>query len=186
MSVTLLTPPAIEPVSLEDAKAWLRVDTPDEDALIGGLIAAARGVVEQHARQCLVQQGWRVTLAGWPMDGVIRLPLAPVKTVEHVRIKTSASSEMLLSAEAYRLDAARGVLVLVAAPPQPGVPTGGIEIDITCGFGPAADDVPAPLRLAIRQLTARWYEHRGDGAGPDQTLPDDLAPLLAAYRAPRL
>lgn len=186
MSVTLLTPPATEPVSLEQAKAWLRVDTPDEDELIAGLIVAARGVIEQQARKCLLAQSWRITLDHWPDDGVIRLPLAPVMAVDAIRVKTSATGETLLASTGYRLDAARGLVLITAAPPLPAVMIGGIEIDVTCGYGATATDVPGPLRLAMRLMIARWYEHRGDGAGPEQTLPEELAPLMASFRAPRL
>jgi len=46
------TPPA-EPVTLAQAKAWLRVESgDDEDALIAGLIAAARMRAEAHTGRC--------------------------------------------------------------------------------------------------------------------------------------
>ena len=41
MPVTLITPAADAPVTLEDVKAWCRVDFTDQDELVESLIAAA-------------------------------------------------------------------------------------------------------------------------------------------------
>ena len=46
MSVTTLTPPASEPVSLAEAKTLLRIDAADEDTLLASLIVTARHTVE--------------------------------------------------------------------------------------------------------------------------------------------
>nr|DAJ51212.1 MAG TPA: Head Tail Connector Protein [Caudoviricetes sp.] len=41
-------------ISLTEAKAWLRVDTDDEDALITSLINAATGLVEARLRRPVI------------------------------------------------------------------------------------------------------------------------------------
>ena len=64
-------------------------------------------------------------------------------------------------------------LVMLAPPSAPGRAASGIEIDLRAGFGEDAKSIPPPLRLAVRLLAARWFEHRGDepDAARDAPLP---------------
>lgn len=72
MNSYLLTPPTAEPVSVADAKLALRIDGSEFDALLPGLIAAARQVAEQETGRLFVQQTWRTEFADWPAsDDVI-------------------------------------------------------------------------------------------------------------------
>ena len=45
-ALQLITPPAVEPVVLADAKLFLRLDTAADDAMVTALIVAARRRVE--------------------------------------------------------------------------------------------------------------------------------------------
>ncbi len=68
MTAALITAPALEPVSLADAKAHLRLDSDDDDQLITAAIVAARVHVEALTRRLLIEQGWRVYLDQWPRE----------------------------------------------------------------------------------------------------------------------
>jgi len=77
MSLTLNTPPAAEPVTLADAKAHLKVDSTDDDALIASLITAARARAEWHTGRALVTQSWTLWLDAWPQRGIIEIDVRP-------------------------------------------------------------------------------------------------------------
>jgi uncharacterized phiE125 gp8 family phage protein len=95
MSLQLLAPPAAEPVTLAEAKAHLKLDTSDEDALVAALITAARARAEWHTGRAFVTQRWRLRLDAWPQQGVIELPLPPLVSVEDL-------AELELAREAIR------------------------------------------------------------------------------------
>jgi len=82
------------------------------------------------------------------------------------------------------LDAGHSMLVFAPwALPQAGRIAAGIELDLMAGYGDAAGDVPEPLRQAIRQLVAYWYDNRGLAAvGAVTALPTTVAALIAPYR----
>ncbi len=85
MSAFLLIAPAIEPLSLGEAKLFLRVEHGDDDAVIAALVAAARAHIEALTRRCLITQTWRHVRDAWPADGRIRLRLGPIRSIAAVR-----------------------------------------------------------------------------------------------------
>lgn len=189
MSQTLLVGPASEPLSLSEAKDWLRVEATDEDDLVSTLIVSARLLVEQNTRRLLITQTWRIFRDAWPLDGCVTLPIAPVAGVAAIRVRDAVGTASVVDAASTALDAARDParIVFTTAPPAPGYVANGIEIDVIAGYG-GASAVPAPLRQAMRLLIANWYENRGDAAfgGDDLALPPQAAALIAPWRRARL
>lgn len=189
MTPLALEPPAEEPVSLAEARQFLRLDNTDEDDLLSMLITAARLMVEAASGRCLIDQHWRIVLNRWPQAGQIRLPLSPVSAMVAARVYDTLGLAQAVGAGALALDRlADPPLIRVAGPaPETGRDHGAIEIDVVAGFGPTAADVPAPLRQAVLRLAARWFEERGDVASRDaQALPAPIAALVAPYRRARL
>ncbi|RDV02147.1 head-tail connector protein [Undibacter mobilis] len=182
MPSILLTAPAVEPLSLAEAKAFLRVEYNDDDDVIGALLAAARIHVEAQTRRALVAQQWRLTLDVWPADGRLKVLPAPLAALNAVRVYDDAGHASALDLQSFVVDTAGSQLVFAPwALAQPGRAAAGIEVDVTAGYGAAASDVPEPLRQAVRLLTAHWYENRGI-AGASGTLPVTVAALIAPYR----
>jgi uncharacterized phiE125 gp8 family phage protein len=178
MKRILLEGPAMEPVSVAEAKAHLRVDGNAEDDLIGALIAAARVAVETDIRRVLIAQNWRVIVDGWPDDGVM-LPLQPAISVDALRAIDSAGVATTLSEENYEFDPADFSVTL-----DPVAGAIRYEIDFTAGYGSSGTDVPQPLGQAIRLLVAHWYEHRVAVTLADEpaALPLGFRELIAPYR----
>ncbi len=183
MSLQLLSPPASEPVSLADAKAQLKIDGTDEDALLSSLIAAARARAEWHSGRALVTQSWCLRLDGCPADGVVEIPLPPLQAVSSIAATTIDGIRSVMDAALYRVDAASAPgRVIFTTRPHRLRDRDGLEISFTAGYGDAAA-VPAPICQAILEIVAELYAHRGDDAVPVGRAGQLL---LAPYRMFRL
>ncbi|MGD9540599.1 head-tail connector protein [Methylocystis sp.] len=190
MRPMLIGAPAIEPVSLADAKSWLREDGADEDELIQALIVAARMTLEAYTRRFFITQSWRLVFDCWPDEVASRaalyIPFAPFEAATAIRVFDANDAAQTLDAASYRAAASSdgGRIVFSSAPPAPGSKTDGIEIDFDVGYGALASNVPQPLRHAILVLVAHWREHRGDDG--DDVLPNAVAQLAKPFRRERL
>lgn len=74
MPMQLITPPAGEPVSLQEAKAHLRVDFDDDDGLIQALIAAARQAAETITNRQLMSARWKLVMDSFPGPSLMGVP----------------------------------------------------------------------------------------------------------------
>ncbi|MDX3805476.1 head-tail connector protein [Bosea thiooxidans] len=189
MTPLALEPPATEPVSLAEARLFLRLDQNEEDDLLALLITAARLMVEAASGRCLIDQNWRIVLDRWPAGGEIRLPLSPVSAITAARVYDVLGAPQPVAETALSLDrlADPPLIRVIGDVPEIGRDRGAIEIDVVAGYGATANAVPAPLRQAVLRLAARWFEQRGDVASRDaQALPAEIAALIAPYRRVRL
>lgn len=188
MPAILLAGPTAEPLTLAEAKTYLRVDHAAEDALIASLITAARATVEALTRRVLIDQNWRIVRDAWPAAGLITVPANPLRALTAARVIAADGTEQALPLDAFALDTARLPGLIRVAPgavPAPGRALAGIALDITAGHGPDADHVPSPLLEAVRVVLAHFYEHR-DVAGPGAAFPARLDALVAPFRVTRL
>ena len=86
MPSILLTAPAVEPVSLDEAKAYLRVEHSDDDEVIAALVAGSRIHVEAQTRRALITQEWRISADAWPPDGRMPVRPGPLQALGAVRV----------------------------------------------------------------------------------------------------
>jgi uncharacterized phiE125 gp8 family phage protein len=191
MALVLTSGPALEPVSVADTKAHLRLDGSAEDALIASLILTSRLHVEAALGFALISQSWTLLLDAWPAEGPVVFPIRPVLSITSARVLSATGVPTVIAASDYLLDGSGLVPRLVSTGaiwPRPGKAANGIEIAFTAGFGPAATDVPAPIRHALLLLAAHWYEHRDpfEIGFSGSNIPKAVSDLLMPYRAVRL
>ena len=187
MPSILLNGPALEPLTLAEAKQFIRVEHNDDDDIITALIAGARIHVETQTRRALITQSWRLTRDVWPELGCVPVLPVPLRTLDAARVYKSDGTTLTLDLAAFTVDkvaAPARLAFMRGALPAPGRPVAGIEIDLTCGYGAAPESVPEPLRQALRLLVAHWYENRGLVAIGHEiaVLPQTVAALIAPYR----
>ena len=181
--------PAAEPVTLADVKAHLRIAGDSEDALLQGLIRAAREDLERAAGTALIDQDWRLALDAWPSQGCALLIIHPVREVLSVTAFGTEGEASLIDSEDYQLDMlSRPARLHFETRPGPLRIFNGIEIDFSAGYGEAGTDVPDLLKRAILLLVGHWYEFRAHFAPAEQPVsyPAAYDRIVAAYRSRRL
>jgi uncharacterized phiE125 gp8 family phage protein len=166
VNLTVKTPPTAEPVDLETAKAQLRVDQNDEDALIIVLIAAARQICEAYHGQAYVTRTYTLTLDAFPKGaGEIRLPYPPAQSITSVKYDPAdGGGEQTVAPADYQLDATSKPARLRPAVGKtwPGTlagKLGAVRVEYLAGYGNASA-VPEYIRQAILVKLADLFEHR--------------------------
>lgn len=167
----IVTPPAVEPLTLTTTKLHLRVDTADDDALIAIFISAAREACESFIRGKLITQTWEVELDAFPSDtGPIPIPIEPLISVQSVIWTDWTNTPTTLTAwngttgnYIVDTDSEPGRLVLPPNNAWPGAslwPVSPIKIALTAGFGTTEASVPFLYRAGMLMAIAHWYENR--------------------------
>jgi uncharacterized phiE125 gp8 family phage protein len=195
-SLVRQTQPAVEPVTLAEAKAHLRVDTADDDTYITGLVRAAREWVEQYLDRTLVHTQWVMRFDKFPPDGTldIELPRPPMvasgtATAVALTYTYENGDTATYSTASFRVDRASTPGAVKTNYGQTWPPhrqdDNAISVTWWAGYGASGSDVPAAIRHAILMLCSHWYETRGatvaTGAVP-QDVPFGVMSLLDSVR----
>lgn len=166
-SLTRTTQPAVEPVTLAEAKAHLRVDDSNSDAEIAAMVQAAREWIEQYLDRTLVNTQWTMRLDSFPYE--IELPRPPIAssgTVTAVTLTYTLGDESTatLSSSAYRVDrhSTPGVVRQLRSGTWPANLDDYNAVTVTwwAGYGASGSSVPAAIRHAMLMLVGFWYENR--------------------------
>lgn len=203
----LYAAPSVEPVSLAEAKAHVRVDGSDEDSLLTALVSAARQHIETITWRALIDQTWDLYLDRFPDCDQIVLPFGLLRSVsafEWTRTDLVTSTWTVGSggSAGYLLDS-NGRVAHIDTVNEPGVihlayqkqwpsdvliASKAIHIRAVFGYGSVADDVPQPLKHAIKLVVGHWFANReavslsDRGAVANTPLPLAVDALLAPYR----
>jgi uncharacterized phiE125 gp8 family phage protein len=190
-SLNIITEPAVEPVTLAEAKAHLRVDTSTDDALITSLITAARRWCEEYVDRAFVYTQYVMRFDTFPYEIELpRPPMAKATSFDTVTIayQPVAGSVVTLDPALYRIDrdATPGVLRTVYMGTWPSdvlFDPNSISVTWYAGYGASGAAVPAQIRSAILMLVAHLYEHRMAGqVQPLLEVPFGVKSLLDSVR----
>lgn len=166
--------------TLDETKAYLRIDDADEDATIARLIAAATELGERFTGQAFVARDIVETVparAGWT-----RLAATPVGAITGVDGLPADGAAFALPAGSYAIDidAAGDGWVRVM---QPGI-AGRARVHYRAGLVAAAADLPEPLAQGVIRLAAHLYANRDANEAPGGwgAPPAAVAALWRPYR----
>ena len=186
--------PAVTPVSLVEAKAHLRVDTSDDDALISRMIEAVTEHLDGYESllgQALITQTWRQSFPRFPPSGqTLGLELRPVQSIASISYFDAANASQTLAASVYTLleDEAGPFVTLQAGQswPAPYPREDAVTVTYAAGHGNAGSDVPAGIRQAMLMLIGAWYENREQTvigvSAASLPMPVGIDALLANHR----
>lgn len=179
MPLIQTTPPAIEPVSIEDVQLHSRIIDSEEETLLLLMIGAARRYAEMYTGRSFITQSWRLVMDDWPgpslmgvpygvpysMPGhAVQLERGPVLTVDSIKY-LQAGATITLDPATYVSDLSGPVPRITPVfgqiwPPISTPQIGNVQVNYTAGYGPAASDVPEGIRHWILVRVATMYENR--------------------------
>ena len=179
MSLKEISPPAEEPVTLQEARTHLRLES-GEDEYISNLIVAARRHSESFQGRAYITQTWDVYMNAFPR-GCIKVPLPPLQEIVFVKYMDSAEVLQTLDPSDYAVDcySEPGLICPAYGKSWPATypEINAVQIRFVAGYGTAAD-VPQEVKHAILLKVADLYEHRGGDEGIDKNINGAIESLL--------
>lgn len=189
MPFHLVTPPVVdattgiaEPVSLAEVKLHLRVDIPDDDALILALISSARQMAEMLTNRQLLTATWNQVLDAFPgpsLMGVpagtpysipahaILIPKGPVQSVSSITYLDMNSNLITMPPQDYVVtstDDLTRITPVFGKIWQPTLPQiGAVSVQFVAGYGDSIL-VPAGIKHWIKLRVDSLYNQRGEVA----------------------
>ncbi len=162
MTLEKITDASSEPLTLTEAKIWLREDPAagPNDTDIQDLIKAARVHAEGYLGKCVKEQTFQMTLDRWPNCDFIQLPRFKPSSVT-VTYRNSAEQVQTLASSEYVLNAAAARIALRYSKTWPSTvlsPSGAILVSFTAGDDNAA--YPSGIKMFCKQAIAHWYRNR--------------------------
>ena len=163
-SIAVYTAPTAEPLSFDEAKAYLRIDTDDEAPMLVTMIQAAREWCQNYCKRTFMATTYTLTFDNFPASGcAIKLPYPPLTSITHVKYYDSSGTQQTWSASNYSADTSSepGRLLPAYNVVYPSVRPAEnmVEIRYIAGYSSVAT-VPTSIKQAMLLLVAHMYEMR--------------------------
>lgn len=186
MYAKVTSAPAAEPITLTEAKNWLKVTGSTDDDLINRLIESTRQTLEDKLDIKFITQTITQKLDRWPKhSNEFDLLEYPVQSVTSIVYKTGDTTATF-STDAYTLDTTRqpARIYLNESYTWPTLKPEKEAVTITyvAGYGDTAADVPVKLKQLMLHMLAYEYENRMNPVNERVTYIDRLVYLHRNYR----
>ncbi|MEQ8251572.1 MAG: hypothetical protein RIB41_10075 [Oceanibaculum nanhaiense] len=184
-----LAAPVIEPITLAEARADVKVDLPEDDARLQREIRAAREQFESETGVILTSRPMRIAFDCF--NGEIWIPTGPVLSIDALRYVDMAGEVQTLEPSAYQWRA--GIYEAYVRPaygrswPQARPQYDSVQIDFTAGWpgtggeSPSADLVPGNIKQALLWLVAKYFDDSAATA-----YGDGIDRIINAYKVGRV
>jgi uncharacterized phiE125 gp8 family phage protein len=175
--------PGDAPVSLNEARSWLRMGATIDDAVVAGLVRAATSICEAFIGQWLIiRAGEEIAVV---RGGAIRLTARPVIAIDSVVLMSPAGGESVLTPGDYRLAVTPGgfARVTIHAPRD----ADRVRVTYRAGMAEGVNGIPEAIRQGIVRMTQYLHDARdGAGVGAVGAPPAIIAALWQPWRVPSL
>lgn len=187
MELTLKAAPTKEPITLEEVKAMVGLETNQEqfDGLLQALITAAIESFETDTNMRLMEQSWLQYFEDWPLeDDYLEIAYPLLMSVTAIKYTTSAGVATTWASANYDLDAnAKPGRVFLGYnldwPTSTLSPASdAIEVEFICGYE-NSDNVPYDIRNTLKLMVEFWFTNRAEGNGK---LPDYIVKSIQRHR----
>lgn len=165
LTLNLKTTIAAEPMTIDEAKNFLRVDINDDDAFIGSLISSARDYCESVTMRALGTESFELVLPDFPSDrDFIEIPRPPLQKIISAQYKDCYGVVNDIDPETivYDYDSEPGRIVLAYNrfwPIYIPYTAGAVIINFTSGYNPD-NPMPESIKQAMYLLIGQWYTNR--------------------------
>ena len=162
-SFVLKTPPAIEPIGIDEVKAHSRIDLNEDDLLIQRQILAVRQMIERIYDIAIITQTWTMYLDWLPAD-CIEIFKRPLQSVTSVKYIDPDGATQTIPNNLYMVDLnsrpPRIVKLQNASWPYVEPRPAAVAVEFVAGYGDKRQDVAPNLINYLLIKTADFYENR--------------------------
>jgi uncharacterized phiE125 gp8 family phage protein len=166
--VRVVTHPTVEPVTVQEARLWCRIDADDatQDAMLQLLIIAMREHAEALTGRSFARKTYEMVMDEFPPnDEVIELPYPPLVSVSYVTYADGDGADQTLagSPDAFLVDAGSApgrISPLYGGQwPSTRAQIGAVRIGYVAGYA-TTNLVPKAFRIWMQARIATLYENR--------------------------
>lgn len=206
--------PTVEPVTLDEVKAWLAISGTAEDTMLTSMIKTARIMVENYLNRTLTNTTWKLVKDEFPRRGgssefyegeftpsvdyqaeanfyginadELYLPMGDVSAVSSVKYYDTADALQTLSTDIYFLNLNKLSLKQNQSWLNHGLrDTSAVEVTYVAGYGALASNVPEDIRTAVLMTVGALYDSRGCSGMPKTACLMLVPYMLKKYIKPK-